>query len=82
MDQAFTELLKVGVVGAVAIIFIVLYLGEKKDHQKTRDVLISTLNGRLEDSKKTTENITEPLRLISQGINLIGDKIEISKGRL
>lgn len=81
MDQLIIELLKYGVVGLVAGIFLYLYIQEKKDHQKTRDALIASLTGRLDDSKKTTENITEPLRLMSQGINLISEKIEISRGQ-
>lgn len=81
MDQFVIELMKYGVVGLVAALFFWLYIQEKKDHAKTREALIASLQGRLTDSQRTTENITGPLQLISQGITLLGDKIESSKRR-
>jgi hypothetical protein len=76
------EFAKLGVVGLVAGVFLWLYLGERKDHQKTRDALIASYQARLDDSKKTTESITTPLSLIGQGVQLISDKIEIAQGRV
>ena len=81
MEQILVELARAGVVGVVAFLFYKLYVEEKKDHAETRQKLIDSLTARIADSKETVQKVTEPLGNISQGINNISDKIEISKGR-
>ena len=81
MEQILVELTKAGVVGVVAFLFYKLYVEEKKSHAETRQKLIDSLTARIADSKETVQKVTEPLGNISQGINNISDKIEISKGR-
>lgn len=81
MEQIFVELARAGVVGVVAFLFYKLYVEEKKAHAETRQKLIDSLTARIADSKETVQKVTEPLGNISQGIQNISDKIEISKGR-
>ena len=81
MDQLLIELAKHGLAGVVAFLFYKLYTEEKKSHAETRQKLIDSLTARIADSKETVQKVTEPLGNISQGINNISDKIEISKGR-
>ncbi len=81
MEQILVELARAGVVGVVAFLFYKLYVEEKKAHAETRQKLIDSLTARIADSKETVQKVTEPLGNISQGINNISDKIEISKGR-
>lgn len=81
MDQLLIELAKYGLSGVVAFLFYKLYTEEKKSHAETRQKLIDSLTARIADSKETVQKVTEPLGNISQGINNISDKIEISKGR-
>lgn len=81
MEQILVELARAGVVGVVAFLFYKLYVEEKKAHAETRQKLIDSLTARIADSKETVQKVTEPLGNISQGIQNISDKIEISKGR-
>lgn len=81
MEQIFVELARAGVVGVVAFLFYKLYVEEKKAHAETRQKLIDSLTARIADSKETVQKVTEPLGNISQGIQNISDKIEISRGR-
>ena len=81
MEQILIELAKAGILGVVAYLFYKLYVDEKKAHAETRQKLIESLTARIADSKETVLKVTEPLGNISQGINNISDKIEISKGR-
>ena len=81
MEQILVELARAGVVGVVAFLFYKLYVEEKKAHAETRQKLIESLTARIADSKETVQKVTEPLGNISQGINNISDKIEISRGR-
>ena len=81
MDQLLIELAKYGLAGVVAFLFYKMYMDEKKEHAITRQKLIDSLGDRLTDSKETVLKVTEPLGNISQGIQNISDKIEISKGR-
>ena len=81
MEQILVELARAGVVGVVAFLFYKLYVEEKKAHAETRQKLIDSLTARIADSKETVQKVTEPLGNISQGINNISDKIEISRGR-
>lgn len=81
MDQILLELAKYGLAGVVAFLFYKLYIDEKKEHAVTRQKLIESLGDRILDSKETVLKVTEPLGNISQGIQNISDKIEISKGR-
>ena len=79
MEQIFIELAKAGILGVVAYLFYKLYTDEKKAHEVTRQKLIDALTARIDDSKETMKTVTVPLDNISQGINNISDKIEISK---
>lgn len=81
MEQILIELAKAGILGVVAYLFYKLYVDEKKAHAETRQKLIDSLTDRIADSKETVLKVTEPLGNISQGINNISDKIEISRGR-
>lgn len=81
MEQILVELSRAGVVGVVAFLFYKLYVEEKKAHAETRQKLIDSLTARIADSKETVQKVTEPLGNISQGIQNISDKIEISRGR-
>lgn len=81
MEQILVELARAGVVGVVAFLFYKLYVEEKKAHAETRQKLIDSLTARIADSKETVQKVTEPLGNISQGIQNISDKIEISRGR-
>lgn len=81
MEQLLIELAKYGLAGVVAFLFYKLYIDEKKAHAETRQKLIDSLGDRITDSKETVLKVTEPLGNISQGIQNISDKIEISKGR-
>lgn len=81
MDQILLELAKYGLAGVVAFLFYKMYMDEKKEHAVTRQKLIESLGDRILDSKDTVLKVTEPLGNISQGIQNISDKIEISKGR-
>ena len=81
MEQLLIEMAKYGLAVVVAFLFYKLYVEEKKSHAETRQKLIDSLTARIADSKETVQKVTEPLGNISQGINNISDKIEISKGR-
>lgn len=74
------ELLKQGVIGLVAGIFFWLYMTERKEHEKTRDKYEASLESRRADAKETTETVTVPLSQMAQGLKLLNDKIDISKG--
>lgn len=80
MEQIFIELAKFGLAGVVAFIFYKVWQDEKKAHEVTRAALIAALGDRITDSKENMKNVTVPLDNIAQGLKLIGDKIEISKG--
>jgi hypothetical protein len=81
MEQLLAQLAQFGIAGIVAFLFYKLYTEEKKEHAITRQKLIDSLGDRIVDSKETVLKVTEPLGNISQGIQNISDKIEISKGR-
>lgn len=81
MEQFLGEFLKQGILGLVAGVFLWLYVSERSDHQKTRDKLELSQNNRIDDSKENMEKVTTPLQGISQGIQNLSDKIEISKGQ-
>lgn len=81
MEQALTEILKQGITGAIAVFFIYLYMKERSDHETTRQKLIESLGLRLEDSKQNMDKVTTPLSTISQGIEMLSDKIEAKRGK-
>lgn len=81
MEQLLPELLKQGIVGAVAGIFFWLYMAERKDHKETRAKYEASLDSRRIDAKETVDNITGPLKGISEAVSLLSEKIEIGKGR-
>ena len=75
------ELLKQGIVGLVAGVFLWLYLQEKRDHEKTRQSLITSFIDRLADSEKNTVSVITTAQGMSQSVALLTEKIEISKGK-
>lgn len=81
MEPILTELIKFGIAGVVAFVFYKMWQDEKKEHAETRAALIASLTDRVNDSKENMKNVTVPLDNIAQGMKLISDKIEISKGK-
>lgn len=79
MDFA-AELLKQGLVGLFAAIFFWLYLQEKKAHDITRQALIVSFTDRLTDSEKNTTSVITTAQGMAQSVQLLTEKIEISKG--
>lgn len=79
MEQAATELLGYGVTGAVAVLFLWLYLNERKEHKHTQDKLIDSYTKRAEEARETVNSIQQPLEAMSTGIRAISDKIDISR---
>lgn len=65
-------LLDQGVLGAVAAIFIYLYIKEVQDHRKT-------LSQQIEDAKITREKIGEQMGLMAKALDLIYAKLFSTK---
>lgn len=79
--ELLPEILKLGVGGVIAGVFLWLYVEERKEHKETRRLYIESLSARLEDSKTSVTKVTDALGGISLGIQAISDKIEVSKRR-
>jgi seryl-tRNA(Sec) selenium transferase len=80
MDFA-TELLKQGITGLVAALFLWLYLQEKRDHDKTRQALTASFADRLADSKQNTTTVIAAAQGMVDGVKALSDKIEDAKER-
>lgn len=65
----------------MAGVFFWLYMSERKEHKETRQENKELMEARRVDAKETADNITEPLRGISQGIQALSDKIELGRRR-
>lgn len=74
------ELVKQGLLGIFAGVFLWFYIQEKKDHEKTRQSLIASFTDRLADSEKNTVSVLTTAQGMSQSVNLLTEKIEVSKG--
>lgn len=74
-----TELLKQGVLGLVAAIFLWLYLREVGRHDVTRKEKDAQAEARRVDAVNTVDKITGPLDTISQYSKLTYDKLLASK---
>lgn len=79
MEELYGEFLQVGIAGAVAVLFIILYMKERQEHNATRQKHIESIMDRLNDSKQVAINIIEPIRALGVSVQGISDKIEISK---
>lgn len=75
------ELLKQGLLGLIAGVFLWFYITEKKDHEKTRQALITSFTDRLADSEKNTVSVLTTAQGMSQSVQMLTEKIEISKGQ-
>ena len=80
MDPVQT-LITQGGLGVMAGIFLWLYLVERREHKETRKEKDALMEARRVDAKEVADNITEPLRGISQGISQLNDKILVSQSR-
>lgn len=79
MQEALAEILRVGISGAVAVLFVYLYLNERKEHNVTRQKHIDSILDRLGDAKQTGINLTEPIRALGVSLQAISDKIVADK---
>lgn len=76
MSEAAAELLKYGVTGVVAVIFLWLYMNERKEHRHTQDKLLESYSKRVEEARDTISSIKEPISSLAVGIRAISDKID------
>lgn len=74
-----TQLITQGGLGIMAGVFLWLYLQERKEHKETRARHETVMEARRVDAKDTVDKVIEPLRGISQGIQMLSDKIEAVK---
>lgn len=73
------ELVKQGAFGVVAALFFWLYLQERKEHKETRKEKDVLQEARRLDAVETRTDVTSVLPGISQALQNISDKIEISR---
>lgn len=80
------ELLKQGLLGTVAGIFLWLYLREQARHDKTRaekDALQTEVKAQIEarrvDAKDSLADVAATQSVISQTLNYINDKLSVAK---
>lgn len=78
MDPVQT-LITQGGLGLMAGIFLWLYIQERKEHKETRTKHETVMEARRVDAKDTVDKVVEPLRGISQSIQMLSDKIEATK---
>lgn len=69
------ELLKQGIMGLVAGVFLWLFIQERAAHQKTRDQKDLLMEARRMDAKETLEKVEGPLSSIAQSTAFIADKL-------
>ena len=79
MVEPVQTLLTQGGLGVMAGTFLWLYLTERKEHKETRAKHETVMEARRVDAKDTVDKVVEPLRGISQGIQMLSDKIEATK---
>ena len=70
-----------GGLGLMAGVFLWLYIQERREHKETRTKYEGSLEAKRVDAKETLDNITEPVRGISQGIQQLNDKIVVAQNR-
>lgn len=77
--EPYTLLLTQGGLGITAAIFFWLWREERKEHKETRTKNEALMEARRIDAKDTVDKVVAPLQGISQGIQMLSDKIEITK---
>jgi hypothetical protein len=80
MDFA-PDLLKHGVLGLVAALFLWLYLGERKENKELYKRIFELTDARRQDAQENYDKATQPLSGLSQMVQLIYDKLDASKRR-
>jgi hypothetical protein len=75
------ELLKQGIGGLVAAIFLWLYLAERKENKELYKRIFELTDARRADAQDNYDKATQPLSGISQTLGLIYDKLAVSKKR-
>lgn len=73
------ELVKQGLLGIIAGIFLWLYLREVARHDSTRQQKDALMEARRVDAQENLEKIEAPLSLIAQTTKFIADKLVIAK---
>lgn len=75
------QLVTYGGLGILAAVLLYLLLEERKEHAVTRQKLIDSMSAHLEDSKTSVTKVTDALGGLTAGVQSIGDKITIFRGK-
>lgn len=79
MDGAYTVLFQYGLAGVVILGLALVVRQLYNDNQKLHGIIQELQESRRQDAQETVEKVTQPLSGISQTLQLIYDKLQISK---